>query len=73
MSVLLIIGTNYFCCYNYCDIRFSYAYNSNKRYHNSQVSCLQVNKLPTITLNFGGRDFHISGRHYIQKVSTYYG
>ncbi|XP_025423097.1 aspartic proteinase A2-like [Sipha flava] len=34
------------------------------------VSCLQVNKLPTITLNFGGRDFHISGRHYIQKIDN---
>lgn len=35
-----------------------------------QVSCLNIKKLPTITLNFGGKEFHISGRHYVQKVST---
>lgn len=35
-----------------------------------QVSCLRVQKLPTIILNIGDREFRISGRHYVQKVST---
>lgn len=38
--------------------------------HMLQVSCLKIQKLPTIILNIGDREFRISGRHYVQKVST---
>ncbi|XP_025208049.1 lysosomal aspartic protease-like [Melanaphis sacchari] len=39
-------------------------------YNRYKVPCSLVNKLPKITINIGSRDFHISGRHYIQKMEN---
>jgi len=39
-------------------------------YNRYTVSCSRVKKLPTITLTFGGRDFNIGGRHYVQEIEN---
>ncbi|XP_050057951.1 lysosomal aspartic protease-like isoform X2 [Aphis gossypii] len=55
------VPTNYVAAINYLVKATLYLYN---RY---EVNCSLVNKLPKITINIGSRDFHLSGRHYIQK------